>query len=427
MKVASTHPNNHQRLFETPQSSFGGNLWLRTTHPYKTIGSLSKDKEGGALITMPPAGKRSSSTKNFKTRSFFLKESKLYYSAGLKSNDKLKAFLDLEFAYLALHTATSDKESPSGERVQFSIERGDRFTLIEVEGRQSIQTWLRELSIYCVREDFHPTYFATAKIGSGAFGKVFKLKKRNLLSHDSIASEEEEEQLVAKALPRRVISEDEEKLEGLKNEIRAMRRVRGNALFVQFWGVFETKNSVYLILEHIEGRDLIDIDNPAIYKQQERFKVMGQLFSALGHLRDLRIAHRDLKHDNILISKRGVIKVIDFGLALLDTSNINGPAFEGLLGTKAGTPGYMAPELLKANTGREMGLFGPKTDIYSVGIILYLMVTGKHPFEGNDAISILKKNRKGRVDLNPQTNSSLANVGQEELGVLKLCLEAKPD
>ena len=81
-----------------------------------------------------------------------------------------------------------------------------------------------------------------------------------------------------------------------------MGRVRGDSLFVQFKAVYETKNSIYMVMEFIDGKPLINLDYPEQYTKSSRFKIMNQLLLALQRLENLKIVHRDIKHDNILLT-----------------------------------------------------------------------------------------------------------------------------
>ena len=109
---------------------------------------------------------------------------------------------------------------------------------------------------------------------------------------------------------------------------------------------------------------------------------MRQLIDAVSYIHDQNIAHRDIKLENILLTKSGVVKLIDFGFAI----SSNGP-----LKTFCGTPTYMAPELV-----RRAEYFGPSVDKWALGVLIYRMVSGWYPFRGIFLESKTKSAQKDR-------------------------------
>ena len=104
---------------------------------------------------------------------------------------------------------------------------------------------------------------------------------------------------------------------------------------------------------------------------------MRSLFSAINHCHAVNIVHRDIKPDNIMITENNTVRLIDFGLS---KANKNGQS----LHTVAGTPYYMAPEVLE-------GSYTSKADIWSLGVLLYTLVSGYLPFQGNNAAEVFRK------------------------------------
>ena len=103
---------------------------------------------------------------------------------------------------------------------------------------------------------------------------------------------------------------------------------------------------------------------------------MKQLFRAIGHLHANNIMHRDIKPENIMITDEDEVKLIDFGL-----SKISKETRKNNLHTATGTPYYMAPEVFTEH-------YWSKADLWSLGVILYVLVSGHIPFEGNDATEV---------------------------------------
>ena len=142
--------------------------------------------------------------------------------------------------------------------------------------------------------------------------------------------------------------------------------------------VFRTKEKsrLYLVMEYSEGEllsKLIQMEHRLPVPTAVDFAV--QLSDILIYLHDRNVVHRDLKPDNIMIMPGGRLKLIDFGIAL-DTA-LRKITWTGL-SQPVGTPDYMAPEQIKGQRG------SARTDIYSLGIILYEMLTGKTPFHGQN-------------------------------------------
>ena len=104
---------------------------------------------------------------------------------------------------------------------------------------------------------------------------------------------------------------------------------------------------------------------------------MKQLFQALNHCHAQNIVHRDIKPDNIMITDSDTVRLIDFGLSKASRNNKN-------LTTVAGTPYYMAPEVLE-------GSYSQKADIWSLGVLLYTLVSGYLPFQGGNAAEVFRK------------------------------------
>lgn len=140
----------------------------------------------------------------------------------------------------------------------------------------------------------------------------------------------------------------------------------------------------YLILEYVDQGELFEyIAARGRLSEEEAIKFFRQMLSAVGHCHSLNICHRDLKPENILMTSDGSIKIADFGMAALHQS----PGYK--LRTSCGSPHYAAPELIKGDKYR-----GDKTDIWSLGVILFAMLAGRLPFDvdgsaGQDWMHIL--------------------------------------
>lgn len=155
---------------------------------------------------------------------------------------------------------------------------------------------------------------------------------------------------------------------------------------VPIYDYFSIGNSCYIVMQYIDGVDLAHvIEHAAPLEPKTAAFIARALCSALHHAHQSGIVHRDVKPTNILISRTGEVKITDFGVA-------RGEDMPHLTSTGQviGTPFYMSPEQAE---GKEVT---PRSDIYSIGIVMYEMITGKKPFTGENAHAITAKIIRGR-------------------------------
>ena len=170
----------------------------------------------------------------------------------------------------------------------------------------------------------------------------------------------------------------------------AMRRFRREALsatqlihpnIVGVYDVGQSQEMNYIVMEYVEGTDLKDyVRQRGALHPIEAVRIMMQIVSAIAAAHQNRIIHRDIKPQNILIDKEGNVKITDFGIAvaLSDTSLTQ-------TNTLLGSVHYLSPEQARG------GMATIQTDIYALGIVLYELLTGKVPFDGESAVSIALK------------------------------------
>ena len=141
---------------------------------------------------------------------------------------------------------------------------------------------------------------------------------------------------------------------------------------LRLFQVYETKHSIYLVLEVLKGGELIKkIKEKSLYEEKDIARILRNILEALQHLHDIGIMHRDLKPENLLLksSEESFQEVViaDFGLA---TSFTIEPKM--ILFKRCGTPGFVAPEILSYKDGQE-GFYDEKCDVFSAGVIFYLL------------------------------------------------------
>ena len=240
-------------------------------------------------------------------------------------------------------------------------------------------------------------------IGAGSMGKV-KLAK-NL---------ETGEQVAVKIVPRQSTDEhrndrDRERADHSK-EVRTAREAAIVTLLAHPYicamrDVVRTSYHWYMLFEYVNGGQMLDyIISHGRLKEKQARKFGRQIASALDYCHRNSIVHRDLKIENILISKNGDIRIIDFGL-----SNLFAP--KSHLKTFCGSLYFAAPELLQARQ-----YTGPEVDLWSFGIVLYVLVCGKVPFDDQSMPQLHAKIKKGVVDyptwLSPGKTSMAANCSR---------------
>ncbi|CAL5410165.1 unnamed protein product [Camellia sinensis] len=147
--------------------------------------------------------------------------------------------------------------------------------------------------------------------------------------------------------------------------------------------VMASKTKIFIVLEFVTGGELFDkISGKVRLKEDEARKYFQQLINAVDYCHSRGVFHRDLKPENLLLDANGILKVSDFGLSALPQQIRE----DGLLHTTCGTPNYVAPEVIK-----NKGYDGAKADLWSCGVILFVLLAGFLPFEESNLMELYKK------------------------------------
>lgn len=170
----------------------------------------------------------------------------------------------------------------------------------------------------------------------------------------------------------------------------------------------EERSDTYLVVEYIRGRTLravLEERAPEALPPREAIRIALQLCDALAYAHEHGVFHRDIKPENIMILDNGDIKIIDFGIALLQGARR--VTWRGLSGT-VGTPDYMSPEQLRGERG------SAASDIYAVGVVLYEMLCGRTPFEDENIFAAMNqrisRDPPSILQFNPHISPALATV-----------------
>ncbi len=178
--------------------------------------------------------------------------------------------------------------------------------------------------------------------------------------------------------------------EDLTKEAEMLRSLRHPSI-IHLEDIFADGHNLYLVMELSDGGDLFDrISYKAHYKEGEAREVIRQILEAISYLHANKVAHRDLKPENILLVSRTNdthVKITDFGLAKkIDDSS------GGNLKTFCGTPQYFAPEVLqRKNSVKGTGRYSIEADMWSVGVIMYVLLCGAFPFQEKVLFKQIKK------------------------------------
>lgn len=219
------------------------------------------------------------------------------------------------------------------------------------------------------------TYEIGRLLGVGAFAKVYHA--RHTRSGHSVAIK-----VISKAKAiRGGLSSN------IKSEIAAMRRLH-HPHIVRLIELFASRSTIYFIMEYAKGGELFArLASRGRFPEEQSRRLFHQLISAIAFCHSHGVFHRDLKPENLLLDESNNLKLSDFGLSAVKSGNLGG---EGLLHTLCGTPAYVAPEILS-----KKGYNGAQVDIWSCGVILFVMNAGYLPFNDSNLMSMYRKIYRG--------------------------------
>lgn len=212
-------------------------------------------------------------------------------------------------------------------------------------------------------------------LGQGTFAKVYHA--RNLKTGDSVAIKVIDKDRILKV----------GMTEQIKREISVMRLLR-HPNIVELHEVMATKSKIYFVMEHVKGGELFNKVSTGKLREDVARKYFQQLVRAVDYCHSRGVCHRDLKPENLLLDEQGNLKVSDFGLSALADSRRQ----DGLLHTTCGTPAYVAPEVISRR-----GYDGFKADVWSCGVILFVLLAGYLPFRDSNLMELYKKIGRAEV------------------------------
>jgi eukaryotic-like serine/threonine-protein kinase len=268
------------------------------------------------------------------------------------------------------------------------------------------------------REDSGPVgrtlghYRIVGEVGRGGMGVVYRAEDLHL-----------GRQVALKALPPEMAGHPD-RLARFRREARSLAALN-HPNIVTLYAVEEIEGELFLAMELVTGQTLGEVIPAEGLELAKFFGLAIPLVDALGAAHEEGLVHRDLKPKNVLVTPQGRVKVLDFGLAKLRAAPVDPEAVTSLptegqtaFGAVVGTPAYMAPEQIRS------GLADERSDIFALGLLLYQMVAGRHPFHGTssaDVVSaILRDEPPPLLPLKPQLPEHLERI-------LRSCLEKDPE
>lgn len=242
---------------------------------------------------------------------------------------------------------------------------------------------------------FDMTYLRGKKLGEGAFSVVIEATKKDTSASYAV-------KVVTKA---KLTKEDEV---ALIDEIHVLNELKHKHI-IRLYAVFEETAYWYLVTEKMTGGELFDrIVSKAFYNEKEARDVCRILFEAIGFCHSKSVAHRDLKPENLLLESEhndSDIKIADFGFA----KKVLSP---NSLKTQCGTPGYVAPEILEGVA------YDTQSDMWSLGVIIFIILGGYPPFIEQNQRELFRKIRRGQFEFHEEYWGSVSADAKDLISCL---------
>lgn len=252
-----------------------------------------------------------------------------------------------------------------------------------------------------VGSTFAGRYQVIEELGGGGMGRVYKVFDKEIKEN------------VALKLLNPEIASDEGTVDRFRDELKLARKISHRNV-CRMYHLGEDQETRYITMEYVPGEDLkTTIRRVGQLSLAKTISIAKQVCEGLAEAHSLGVVHRDLKPQNIMVDREGNARIMDFGIAR--SLKAKGITREGMV---IGTPDYMSPEQAE---GKVIDL---RSDIYSLGVVLYEMVTGRVPFEADTPLSVLLKH-KSESPKNPKEVNQLV-PGELSCLILR-CLEKDQD
>ncbi|CAD8140536.1 unnamed protein product [Paramecium pentaurelia] len=295
-----------------------------------------------------------------------------------------------------------EKESFNKKKYGIRIIRNNQYRELYSRSKEMNQQLWDKLRKCAILTKFKEDYTLEKLIGKGNFAKVYQT-----------INKETKKLYAVKIYEKSKINNSEMDRLALVKEMAIMRQLNHKAL-IKMYEVYEDETNIFFILEYLEGGELYNhIQKNQKFPEKVVAKILATILDSLDYLQKQNILHRDLKPDNIILRNKGILDdvvITDFGLADYYSQNGN------YMFSRCGTPGFVAPEVLQDK------LYNHKIDVFSVGCLMYLLLTHKHAFRGSNYDEVVMKNYHCKVDYQSIENE----ISFDALQLLKQLLHPKP-
>jgi len=228
------------------------------------------------------------------------------------------------------------------------------------------------------RGEISQSYIFKEKLGRGTFAKVRRAVRKK-----------DRQEFAVKIIKKSKLNKQE--LAIVHDEVKIMHKIK-DPNCAKLYEIFETGKKLYMVLELLRGGELFDrIVKKGSYSEREAAELTKKLAKAIAYLHSIGVVHRDLKPENLLYDTTAddaEIKITDFGLAKYRSE-------ESTMTTACGTPGYVAPEVLKNQP------YDSAVDMWSLGVILYILLCGFPPFYSESTQQLYQQIKNGAYDFPP--------------------------
>ena len=247
---------------------------------------------------------------------------------------------------------------------------------------------------------FGETYELGDVIGEGAFSvvRVAKHRKTRVMA-------------AVKCIGKQGLPADDEA--ALKQEVEILQNME-HPNILKCYGFFDEADSYYLVMEYMKGGELFDrIVKKTFYNEKEARDLVYILLSTIKYCHDRNVVHRDLKPENLLLTSPdddANVKIADFGFAVRSNGYM-------ALTTQCGTPGYVAPEILSTQP------YGKAVDMWSIGVITYILLGGYPPFHDDNQKNLFKKIKNAEYEFHPEYWDA---VSEEAKDLIRRLLKINP-
>jgi serine/threonine protein kinase/tetratricopeptide (TPR) repeat protein len=288
-------------------------------------------------------------------------------------------------------TLTEGQDPPEALDGDFAKDWSSAVTLPDREGNAGAKGWLQPGSLLAGR------YEIRERLGIGGMGSVYKARDREL------------DRFVAIKVIRPELAEDSEILRRFKQELILARQVTHRNV-IRIFDLGEDSGTKFITMEYIDGQNLKAIvGQKGKLAREESVDIIQQVCLALETAHTEGVVHRDLKPSNIMLDRTGKVSVMDFGIA-----RPIGPGGMTMTGMLVGTPEYMSPEQVKGEH------VDARSDLFSLGIILYELLIGKKPYAGGSTESAMFRRTAERARPPIEADPSIPPVLSD---ITSKCLE----